>query len=342
MASSTVAKLPCVTCEKAAGVFTCRGCIKDFCTRHATEHRQMLNQQMEEVTLCHDQLRQSFDEQAKEPRQHPLMQKIDEWERNSIEKIRQVADDARKQLLNAIGKYTNKMTEVLGNLTQKLTKARDDDDFVETDLKDWTDKLNKIKNDWTAPQTINIQQDANEVSFIRKITINDWSDDCLEQSAGDIRIEENGLVIVHGPSQGHAAVRGRCQYSSGQHRFRFKIETLGASKWVFFGIKPKDAPMIPDSANTNTAYGWAGGNAVLLNGAVQSNYNGYTSDMEMNDIFELIVDCDEKKLRLINERTRSTYELNVDVTKCSFPWQLNIGLYYSNDRVRMIDQTLRN
>ncbi|CAF2897589.1 unnamed protein product [Rotaria sp. Silwood2] len=337
MASSAVKKLPCITCGKAAGVFTCRGCLKDFCTRHATEHRHMLDQQMEEVTLCHDQLRQNFDEQTKEPRQHSLIQQIDEWEQNSIEKIRQVAENARKQLLNAISKHSIKMTEVLGDLTQKLTKARDDDDFVETDLKEWIDKLNKIKNDWTAPQTISIQQDVSEVSFIRKITINDWSNDCLEKSAGDIRIEENGLVIVHGPSQDHAAVRGRCQYSFGQHRFRFKIEKLDTTKWVFFGIKPKDAPMMSDSANTSTAYGWAGGNAVLLNGVVHSNYNGYISDMEMNDIIELIVDCDGKKLRLMNERTHSTHELNVDVTKCSLPWQLNLGLYYSNDRIRMTD-----
>ncbi|CAF0869437.1 unnamed protein product [Rotaria sordida] len=286
MACSTVKKLPRVTCGKAAGVFTCRGCVKDFCTRHATEHRQMLDQQMEEVSLCRDQLKQSFDEQTKQPRQHPLMQQIDEWEQNSIEKIHQVADDARKQLLNAIGKHTNKMTQVLGDLTQQLTKARDDDDFVETDLKEWTDKLNKIKNDWTTPQTINIQQDVSEISFIRKIAINDWPGDYLEHSAGDIRIEENGFVIIHGQSQGHAAVRGKCQYSSGQHRFRFKVEKLDASKWVFFGIKPKVAPMIADSANTNTAYGWAGGNAVLLNGVVQSNYNGYTSDMEISNIFE--------------------------------------------------------
>src|SRR5262249_43938650 len=94
MASSTSQKVSCATCGKAAGLFTCRGCAKDFCTQHVAEHRQTLGKQMDEVTLSHDQLRQAIAECTAEPRRHPLMKQIDEWEKQSVAKINQAADDA--------------------------------------------------------------------------------------------------------------------------------------------------------------------------------------------------------------------------------------------------------
>src|ERR1700761_5003416 len=126
MATSTSRKAPCATCGKVIGMFTCRGCQKDFCTRHVAEHRQELGKQMDELTLDHDRFRQNVMEQTPESQHHLLMKKIDEWEQQSIDKIHRTADDARKQLQNTISEHTTKLTESLDKIASELRKARED------------------------------------------------------------------------------------------------------------------------------------------------------------------------------------------------------------------------
>jgi len=341
MATSTANDSRCATCGKAAGTFTCRGCAKDFCLRHTNEHRQELSKQMDEgVIPLHDQLRQNLDEQTKKPSHHPLMKQIDEWEQASTEKIHQAAKDARKQLLNIINKHTDKMKETLECLTQQLKNARDDDHFFETDLKEWIKKLDALKKDLITPQTINIRYDNNTVSFISKILINEVaasSDECFEQALGNIQITNNGTVITHSQTSKYASVRGRCEYSVGEHRLRFVIDNMSLHKWLFLGVVSKSAPALVTGKPGKASYGFAGNNAVWCDGGITERLDGYTSDFETNDTLELFINCDQRKLRLINERTQSTHILDVDIAKCPFPWKLTIGFYYSpGERVRIL------
>ncbi|CAF3558445.1 unnamed protein product [Rotaria sp. Silwood1] len=105
-------------------------------------------------------------------------------------------------------------------------------------------------------------------TLIHKISINENSliIDVFDRTDGNIRIEDNGRVIIHDQSVHDSAARGRCEYSSGQHRFRFKIEQLDGNKWAFFGIVSKNAAIQRQSYYTLTTYGWAGRNQVYLNG----------------------------------------------------------------------------
>ncbi len=43
----------CATCGTASGLFTCRGCKGNFCTRHVVQHREELEKQMDELMLNH-------------------------------------------------------------------------------------------------------------------------------------------------------------------------------------------------------------------------------------------------------------------------------------------------
>jgi CRISPR/Cas system CSM-associated protein Csm2 small subunit len=191
----------------------------------------------ENITPIHDQLRQALDEQTKKPSRHPLMKQIDEWEQASIEKVHLAANDARKQLSNVISKHATEMEETLELLAQQLKKARDDDHFFETDLKEWMNQLDVLEKDLATPQTINIRYDNNTTSFISKILIEktrDTSDDCFEQSVGYIQITNNSKVITHNQRNMYASVCGRREYSSGEHRLRFVIENLSSWKCFLF------------------------------------------------------------------------------------------------------------
>ncbi|CAF0901508.1 unnamed protein product [Rotaria sordida] len=219
MATAVGEKTPCSICQKAVGVFTCRGCGKDFCYRHVAEHRQELNKQMDELTTNHDELQQTITEQEVRPNCHPLIQKINKWEQESIDKIHQTADDARKQVITILGMHRTQVIHDLSCLTKKLNEVRNEDNYVETDLKEWTEKLDKLKIDLNAAQTIDFGEENNSSTLISKFSINDASTDIFYQTVGDIQIIEDGKVAVRGPTN-NGAVEIRCkgEYSLGKHR----------------------------------------------------------------------------------------------------------------------------
>lgn len=110
MASASTLKTFCTTCgNKAIGIFKCEGCGKTFCRKHANEHRDVLNRQLDEIVLDFDVLQQAIVDTNDLINCHPVLQEIDKWEKESVEKIHQMANEAR-QRLNALidasqGKY---------------------------------------------------------------------------------------------------------------------------------------------------------------------------------------------------------------------------------------------
>ncbi|CAF4219052.1 unnamed protein product [Rotaria socialis] len=172
MASTSSNKSRCATCGKNIGTFTCRGCSQDFCLSHAQEHRQLLGKQMDEdVILMHDQFQQCLNEQVKQPSLHPLMKEINEWEKQSIEKIQLAAQDARQKVLNIISKHTDNVIIALTSIKEQLSRARDDDDFFESDINEWKENLEKLKTDLNTPKAITIKFDNKMNSFIPKISV---------------------------------------------------------------------------------------------------------------------------------------------------------------------------
>ncbi len=337
MTSTTQRKLPCAKCSKTSGLFMCRGCGKDFCMHHANEHRQELGKQLDELTLEHDQFREKLIEETTKPQSYShVRQLIDQWEQQSIDKIYQAANDVRKKLKNMIERHSAKLNNSLTKIAHEINEARREDEYFETDIQDWVKQLNKLKNDLLKPPTFRIQESDSISPFISKIYIDALLDDVFEKTIGNIRLEENDRVIVHGKSDGYATVRGIGEYSYGQHRLRLKIEEYHSSKWIFIGIISKDIFMEEYSVNSPSVYGWAGPNQVYINGVYHAGFKNYQSDLQKDDILELLIDCDERKISLINGRTRSSCELDIDLNKCPFPWQLNITMYFFDDRIRFL------
>jgi hypothetical protein len=300
------------------------------------EHRQVLGKKMDEITEQHDQLRQNIAEYTTKAGIYSLMRQIDAWEQESIVKINQTAAEYRNQLRNEMNKSTIKATTILESLKKEVEKSRQDDTFIETDLKTWMTKLTELKNDLVPPRNISIVEDYGNALSITKLLVIETLDDIFQNSYGSISIEDNGKVITHGFMPNYGAVRGKGEYSSGCYQFHFKLECLHYSQQAFFGIISKTVLMQSKSSTISTAYGWAGNNNVFLNGVSHEEYNNYQSDMKTNDTFELLINCDRQSILLTNKRTGKTHELKVDTSKCPFPWQLNFCLHYWGDRVRLL------
>jgi len=168
MAAGTV-KNRCVICNKEKASVKCEGCLKTFCYNHISDHREELNKQLDEIETTRDLFRQTLTEQTAEPRKHLLIQQIDGWERDSINKIRKTADEARQLLLQHTTKYVTTIETKLAKLTDQIQHNRQENDFVEADLNHWKEELKRLTDELDKPSNIIIRQDT--TPLVTKILI---------------------------------------------------------------------------------------------------------------------------------------------------------------------------
>lgn len=324
----------CSICGKIPSLSFCTGCQRVFCIDHAEQHRLELSSLLDKIIVDHNQCKQTLIQYTEELNNHPLIKQITDWESQSMERIRQVANDARKQVFNAFEQFANNAIGMMKNLTEVLTKAQEEENFLERDLRQWMETLGQLKKELDKPPTINVRKAGPELPFISKILVS--VSEIFEKSAGRIAIKDEGKLIVNTGANGYGTARSKGDYSTGKHRFRLRIEPTIGQKWNFIGIVSAGIPIQATPFNTPTSFGWISNNFVCLNGKLHGDYNGYESEMEKNDTIELVLDCQQRKIRLTNERTNHSHELLIDANLCPLPWQIQLGLYYSKDRIRLL------
>ncbi|CAF0842481.1 unnamed protein product [Rotaria sordida] len=195
----------CITCGKEKATFRCGGCSQEFCFNHLGDHKQELSKQFDEVELNRDLFRQTLTDQTDKPQKHPLIQQIDTWERDSINKIRQKAEEARQVVLTHINESIRQIESRLNQLTDQLRQSREENDFFETDLQRWNDDLTQLKEELTKPSNINLRQDA--TPLITRISIDVTS--CKSASLNELKIgvsarwAQNGITVAGGYDRGN-------------------------------------------------------------------------------------------------------------------------------------------
>ncbi len=167
--ATALGKNHCVKCGKDKSTLRCGGCLQEYCNKDMLDHRQELNKQLDEVEVSRDLFRETLSQQTPEPNRHPLIQQIDDWERDSIRRIRETAEEARQTLLqHTIGQI--KQIEVdLNKLTNQLRESREEDDFYETDLTHWNEELKRLTKELATSSNVNLRQDS--TPFINKISV---------------------------------------------------------------------------------------------------------------------------------------------------------------------------
>lgn len=325
-------KILCAICNKAKGIYTCRGCSKDFCSKHSIDHRNELSKKLEEITVTHDLIQQKLDQQMKDPQQYSLIEKIKQWEEESIVKIRKVAEKIKSELLEYAIEYTNQMKKDLHSLTNDLRQGHAEDDFNEIDIKQWTQKLEELKKELVNPTTITIEEDPTPLVTNIRIQFQCVSD-VFDRVCGAAEIKENGSLVIKSNVRGHTEIRGKNEFNTGIHRLWFLIEQLAQNAWISFGIINKSETMRDTSYNSPSSYGWSNRDHIYAGG---SHTSETTTKTIQGDIVELLIDCKQHKIQLKNERANNTMELKVDTNKCPFPWQFHVNLHQPNTHVRIL------
>ena len=325
-------KVLCVVCNKSKGIFKCEGCSKIFCLKHSTDHRNELSKQLEEIEASHNLVQQILCQQTEDPRQHPLLKKINQWEEESIVQIRQAAEEAREKLLRIMMEPTTKIKQELKSLSDQLRQSHEDNDFIESDLQQWTQKLDALKKELLNPTTFIVRE--NSATLVAKLHVDhNNASDVFERVCGKAEIKDDQRLIVKDSSTGHTELRGRKEYLSGEHILRFQIEHLSGNPWIFFGIISKSEPMRINSYSSQSTYGWGTTNQIYAAGRCQNNSS---CDAVQNDIITLLINCDQRRIQLKNERTQRELQMPVDMNVCPFPWQFHLNVFAPFTSVRIL------
>ncbi|CAF4514972.1 unnamed protein product [Rotaria sp. Silwood1] len=191
----------CITCGKEKATFKCGGCAQEFCFNHLGDHKQELSKQFDEVEINRDLFRQTLTEQTNKPQKHPLIQYIDTWERDSVNKIRQKAEEARQLVFTHITESIKQLESRLNQLTDQLRQSRAENDFFETDLLRWNNDLIQLKEELTKPSNINLRQDTTPLITTLSIDVTSLSVKNLKIGS-NTRWVQNGATVAGGFGRG--------------------------------------------------------------------------------------------------------------------------------------------
>lgn len=168
----------CSVCGKVPSLSFCTGCEKVFCPEHAEQHRLDLASLLDKIVVDHQQCKASLLHFTDQSIEHPLMKQISDWECQSIEKIQQIGQECRQQVLTVLGQFAS---NTMKTLTGDLSKAQHEDNFSERDLRQWMDKLTKIKKELDKPPTVQLRKGSEDHPLISKLLVNVC--EIFEQSA---------------------------------------------------------------------------------------------------------------------------------------------------------------
>ncbi|CAF4147646.1 unnamed protein product [Adineta steineri] len=108
----------------------------------------------------------------------------------------------------------------------------------------------------------------------------------------------------------------------------------GVDKGIpFLGIRSRSIPLVPREGSAGrhcdspSAYGWLIAYAIIHNGLLRTELQSKRPD---GDIYTLTLDCDQRRLSLINENTNEQREIEVDIHHTPFPWCLTTAMNMNN------------
>lgn len=151
----------CAVCKKDKATSRCIGCLRNFCFNHLGGHRQQLYKQLDEIEQDRNLFEQNFNQQIVDPQSNILIQQVNQWEQESIKKIKQAAQDMRD--LVSVHSNDNLTKGKLNRLTEQLKQSREQDSVIETDLQKWKNELQQLRSRIVIKQT--------EIPLIKKIEV---------------------------------------------------------------------------------------------------------------------------------------------------------------------------
>ncbi|CAF1361440.1 unnamed protein product [Adineta steineri] len=186
-------KTQCFTCHRENNTFTCEGCSKRFCAIHLPEHLQRLNEELHHIIDDYNEFKERINEQKQNSQNHSLIEQIDQWEKISIEKVKQKAQNWRETVIESSQTFINNIEMKFNDLNIQIQQLQKETDFNEVNLNYLRNQLRKITEELNSSSNISIQQDSkafiNEISIIslKKVNskFNKWEQNAITVAGGN-------------------------------------------------------------------------------------------------------------------------------------------------------------
>ncbi|CAM4817381.1 unnamed protein product [Rotaria magnacalcarata] len=169
MAMKTTHRAVCCQCKKTKGTLICDECSKDFCPKHMIEHVDDLCEQLNKTDDQFNQFKLQIEEQLVKPETHELMKEIDNWERESIEKIQKMANDIRQELSSCLISFIDDLNAKFRYLTEQFIQCRTEENIINSNIQFFNEELNLLKNTLHKPPFFKILYKSR--IFIKRIRL---------------------------------------------------------------------------------------------------------------------------------------------------------------------------
>ena len=138
----------CSVCKKEWGPIYCTGCDAYLCMKDFKLHRDELSTKMDGVVEERNRLQDEINNVAQpNDQQNPLIEQIDQWQKVTIEKVKQVAAQARQQAIQLVTSKQEKITTEFQSFSQELAHLKESENYVEPDLTRLSQMINQLKQD---------------------------------------------------------------------------------------------------------------------------------------------------------------------------------------------------
>lgn len=140
-----------------------------FLFDHLMEHRDNIAKLCEEIENNRNQLYQRLIEQKEITTKPALIQKVNDWEEDSIKKIKKMADECRQTIVEHRKMHFKIIEKTLSQVSEHLNEIRGENELNEADLNTLKVQLVQLANELREPSNIKLEHDHE--AFIDRISI---------------------------------------------------------------------------------------------------------------------------------------------------------------------------
>ncbi|CAF1375128.1 unnamed protein product [Adineta steineri] len=178
-------KTICFKCNEDKITYPCEGCSQRFCLIDLTEHRQLLTSELHHITNEYNEFKQTMNEQKENSQNDLLIEQINQWEIESIEKVQQKAQEYREIIIKSSQTCIKDIETKLNNLREQIKQMQKQNEFNEIDLNYLRNQLIEITQEFNNLSKISIKKESqpfiNDISIIlsKKPKLNKWKQNAI-------------------------------------------------------------------------------------------------------------------------------------------------------------------
>ena len=148
---------------------TCEGCLRIFCLNHLNKHRQDLSDQLVQIENDRDAFQEKLTTQKNEFQSDVLIDEVNRWEKDSIEKLQQTASKCREKIAECRIQHFNSIEINLNQFTDRLKTICQEDDVNEVDLNNLQKTFTLLGEELNRSPNIVLRYDS--TGYIREISV---------------------------------------------------------------------------------------------------------------------------------------------------------------------------